>query len=247
MIDLHSQLIKNADFLTRETVKGANALFTQAEKEAVPKDAVLSGISSPGLTLDKLHNQMRDVVRGQIPLKSVTGIGSYIMRRTTWSWVSIPRGSRSRAIEQVCKFAILEHCRVRKYRRKVLSSSTAHLRHRLQKAIADTTDSVTVDGKAVYVWSFSDRLECPDLSKVEELTPGTVASQRSKIRMQNLIPQHKKEFAAIRKVIEESSIVTHSGSLSGGMEHNVWLLYDQFLAVSEKIGMVVSLLTAQYS
>jgi len=240
MINLHSQLMKNAGFLSRETVKEATELFNDAEDEVFPRGHILSDIKSPSLALDKLYDQMQKVVRGQMTLKSVSGIGSDVMRRTTWTWVSIPRNSRSRALEQVCKFAILEHCRVCQYRKKVLSSSTAHLRHRLETGIAGTTDSIVINGKAVFAWSFWDGLKCPDLSKVEELTPEGVTSQLAKIRMQNLIPQHQKEFAAIQKVIEGSSIVTYNGSISDGMENNVWLLYDKFLRVSENIALVVT-------
>lgn len=233
--------MKNAGFLARETVKEATEMFRDADDEVFPKGGILSEIKSPGLTLDKLYNQMQKVVRGQMTLKSVSGIGSLVMRRTTWTWVSIPRASRSRALEQVCKFAILEHARVRKYRKKVVLSSTAHLRHRLETGIAGTTDSIVVDGKDEFRWSFWDGLKCPDLSKVEELTREGVTAQLTNIRTRNLVPQHQKEFAAIQKVIQGSSIATHSGSPSDGMEHNVWVLYDQFMQVSEKIALVVKL------
>src|ERR1700732_228619 len=104
-----------------------------------------------------LAEGLRSYSKGTQPLDDLEGAGSEVLKATTWDLKNVIRNSRNRTYLYAAKCAVVEHVRVRIYRKKMVEQTgVGLLRRTIAQALGAFTEGVIVGGVTRYEYVFWD-------------------------------------------------------------------------------------------
>src|ERR1700722_18533518 len=181
--------------------------------------------------IDTVLKIMNKSLVGDVTERQREVIGWRVLSTTTWRGDKTDAKSKKREWDTVAKAAVVEHRRMLRFRKKLVTlTPVAHFRRRLEAILSDFAIPKTVAGKQVYEWRFPDNFSPKDVSNVEQLEKLTVEQRLLAVSASNQAQEYRSQVLKVVRSVQNSGVATIDGTPNAPLERNV---YDALRALVE--------------